>query len=209
MKSLAVLGASGHGQVVADCAELCGWQAVIFFDDTWPSLSENGVWPVRGNTELLLSSLSGFDGVLVAIGNNRIRCEKLQLLRDSGAKLVSLVHPAASVSRYASIGEGVIILAGAVVNVNARIGDGVIINTAASVDHDCRLAAGVHVSPGAHLAGEVAVGERSWIGIGASVRQQITLGCDVTVGAGAAVVQGVSDGLVVVGVPAKTVNAER
>jgi sugar O-acyltransferase (sialic acid O-acetyltransferase NeuD family) len=203
MTSLAILGASGHGRVVADCAELCGWQKIVFFDDDWPVIHANDDWPVLGNTDSLLAVLADYDGVLVAIGNNRSRCEKIRLLRKAGATLISLVHPSATVSRYASIGDGVVVLAGAVVNVNSCIGDGAIINTAASVDHDCSLAAGVHVSPGANLAGGVIVGECGWIGIGSSVRQYITLGCDVIVGAGAVVIQGVSNGLVVVGVPAK------
>lgn len=202
MKTLAILGASGHGKVVADCAELCGWQSIVFFDDAWPDLKANGHWSVHGNAESLLSSVARFDGVIVAIGNNRIRCEKLMLLREAGANLVSLVHPSVALSRYVTIGAGVVIFAGAVVNVDSRVGDGVIINTSASVDHDCVLADGVHISPGAHLAGGVTIGERSWIGIGASVRQLVSVGADVVVGAGAAVVKDVGDGLTVVGVPA-------
>ena len=202
-RRLAILGASGHGKVVADCAELCGWQSIRFFDDAWPELSDNGSWAIKGNADDLLSSVADFDGVLVAIGNNRIRCEKLQVLRQAGANLVSLVHPSAVVSRYATVGEGVVIFAGAVVNVDSRIGDGVIINTSASVDHDCVLAEGVHISPGVRLAGGVTIGERSWIGIGASVRQLVSVGADVVVGAGAAVVNDVGDGLTVVGVPAR------
>ena len=33
MKSIAILGASGHGKVVAEIAELCGFDSIIFFDD--------------------------------------------------------------------------------------------------------------------------------------------------------------------------------
>jgi len=48
MKRLAILGASGHGKVVADTAECCGWQAVEFFDDAWPQRQGNGAWLVVG-----------------------------------------------------------------------------------------------------------------------------------------------------------------
>lgn len=202
MNRLAILGASGHGKVVADCAECGGWREIVFFDDAWPGVSLNGRWSVIGATQSLLDSLSEYDGVLVAIGNNRIRYDKSAQLDHAGAKLVTVVHPAAQVSRYAHIGNGSVVFAGAVVNVDAVIGNAGIVNTGATVDHDCNLGKAVHVSPGAHLAGGVSVGDRSWIGIGASVRQMISIGADVVVGAGAAVVRDVADGQTVVGVPA-------
>lgn len=203
MNRLAVLGASGHGKVVADCAEVCGWQAVDFFDDAWPELAQNGHWSVVGNSQSLLHALSQYDGVIVAIGNNRIRSDKLRLLRNANAPLVSLIHPGAIVSRYVKLGLGSVVFASAVINVDTCIATGAIINTSASIDHDCLLADCVHVSPGARLAGGVTVGDRSWIGIGSSVRQGVAIGSDVVIGAGAAVVNDISNGRTVVGVPAR------
>ena len=203
MKKLAILGASGHGKVVADCAGLCGWEEVVFFDDAWPQLSVNGHWPVVGDTSRLMASLADFDGVIVAIGNNPIRYTKLEALRQARAPIVSLMHPAAFVSSHVVVGEGTVVFAGAVVNVDAHLGRGVIINTGATVDHDCVLGDAVHVSPGANIAGGVRVGLRSWVGIGAAVRQLVTIGDDAVVGAGAAVVRDVADGATVIGVPAR------
>lgn len=203
MKKLAILGASGHGKVAADCAGLCGWQEVAFFDDAWPQLQQNGHWPVQGDTDFLLHALTQFDGVLVAIGSNRIRQQKLKQLRDAGAALITLIHPAAAVSAFASVGAGTVVFAGAVVNVDARIGEGVIINTCASVDHDCVVGDAVHISPGAHLAGAVSVGDRSWVGLGAAVRQLVQIGSDAVVGAGAVIVKDVSSGVTVAGNPAR------
>lgn len=206
MNRLAILGASGHGKVVADTAELCGWQVIDFFDDAWPQTVRNGAWNVVGDTALLKSRLHTYDGVVVAIGNNRIRHRKLLELAEAGAPLCTLVHPAATVSCYAFVESGAVIFAGAVVNADARIGLGAILNTGCSVDHDCVLGAGVHVSPGARLAGGVRVGDLSWIGIGASVRQLVQIGGQVTVGAGAVVVSDVADQLTVTGVPAKALS---
>ncbi|TNF81274.1 acetyltransferase [Pseudomonas sp. ICMP22404] len=205
MKRLAILGASGHGKVVADTAECCGWQAIEFFDDAWPSVSSIGVWPVVGNTEDLVARVEEFDGVLVAIGNNRIRRNKIDELKASGARLPVLVHPSSTVSRYANIGPGSVVFASAVVNAYASVGGGAILNTGCSVDHDCVLGLCVHVSPGARLAGAVSVGDGSWIGIGASVRQVLSIGVNVTVGAGSTVVCDISDNMTVVGTPAREI----
>lgn len=203
MKRLAILGASGHGKVVADAAELSGWDEVVFFDDAWPKCSKNSVWPVVGNTADLLAAIKEFSGVAVAIGNNTIRLEKLNLLRNQGASLPTIVHPHAVVSRYAKIGEGSVICAGVVVNADAQIGAGVILNTGCSIDHDCLLADAVHISPGARLAGGTIVGTCAWIGIGAVTRQLITVGAYSVIGAGAAVIKNVPERTTVVGVPAQ------
>ena len=205
MNTLALLGASGHGKVVADVALTAGWKSVVFFDDAWPHRAENGHWPVVGNTASLLANLSQFDGVIVAIGNCSIRWQKQQELQAAGACMATVVHPKAIVSDYAKLGLGTVVMAGAVVNVDAVVGNACIINTCASVDHDCTLADGAHISPGAHLSGNVTVGASSWVGVGASVRQGIHIGANVMVGAGTVVVKSVSDGQTVVGNPARLI----
>ncbi|MEZ5524773.1 MAG: acetyltransferase [Pseudomonadales bacterium] len=203
MKKLAVLGASGHGKVVADLAEVTGWNEVVFFDDSHHMRIDDGRWPILGDSEQLCSTLAEYDGVIVAIGDNNVRFAKLELLKELNAPLVSLIHPGATVSAYAQIGVGCVVMAGAIINIDVVVSDGVIINTASSVDHDCILGTCVHICPGVNLAGSVIINERSWIGIGASVRQSIFIGKDVLVGAGAAVVTNLPDSVTAVGVPAR------
>jgi sugar O-acyltransferase (sialic acid O-acetyltransferase NeuD family) len=206
MKRLAILGASGHGKVVADTAECCGWQTIEFFDDAWPQVASNGVWPVVGTTNDLLKRAREFDGVLVAIGNNSVRRTKIDQLKAVGAKLPFLVHPVSIVSRYATFGPVSFFFGCAVFNAYAWVGEGSILNTGCSVDHDCIVGACVHISPGARLAGAISVGDESWIGIGASIRQVLRIGSNVIVGAGAAVVCDISDNMTVTGVPARVID---
>lgn len=205
MKRLAIVGASGHGKVVADIAECCGWEAVEFFDDAYTDQTSmlRGNWPVVGTLSDLLSGVSGYTGVIVAIGDNQVRKSISQSLLAAGANLVTLVHPLAIVSRYAEIGAGSVVVAGAVINAYAVIGSGAIINTGSSIDHDCHLDDYVHISPGVHLAGGVRIRSCCWVGIGACVKQQVTIGANVTVGAGSVVVHNILDNLTVVGVPAR------
>ncbi|WP_108444320.1 acetyltransferase [Halomonas denitrificans] len=201
--ALAILGASGHGKVVADIAAHCGWQRITFYDDAWPDRACLAHWPVVGGLDALLRDLDGVDGVVVAIGDNRVRQAKLETLRTAGAPLVSLIHPRASVSPHARLAQGCVVVAGAVINAFAELGPGCIVNTAATVDHDCRLQAGVHVAPGANLSGNVSVDRGAWIGVGAAVRQGVSIGADAVIGAGAAVVGDIAPQLTVVGVPAR------
>lgn len=199
--SLAIVGAGGHGHVVADCAEALGWGRIEFFDNA--GAAGPGPWPVVGSVEALLARLADYDAVIVGIGANRPRLELHRTLAAHGGAMATLIHPGATVSRHARVGGGSIVCAGAVVGFGAVVGEACIINTAATVDHGDRLADGVHVSPGAHLAGDVTVGECSWVGLGAAVREGVRIGRDVRVGAGAAVVAATPDGIDVVGVPAR------
>lgn len=201
-KRLAILGAGGHGRVVADCAELLGWSQIVFFDDN-PKAEMRGPWELAGTGAGLRASVADFDAFIVGIGINRIRLERQQALLAAGGRVATLIHPAATVSRHAAIGEGSVVFAGAVVNPGTTVGQACILNTGCGIDHDDQLADGVHVSPGAHLGGGVSVGEASWIGLGAAVREGISIGRDVRVGAGAVVVSDVTPGLTVIGNPAR------
>lgn len=206
MRHLAILGASGHGRVVADVAVQAGWEAVSFFDDG--EVDETSLrWPFVGNTDQLLARRQGYSAAFVAIGNNRIRMEKLELLLSSGLHLPSLVHPATTVDSSVHISDGVLVCAGVVVNCDVHIGPGVILNTACSVDHDCVLEAGVHISPGANLAGGVTCEARAWVGIGAAVCPGVRIGEETIVGAGAAVIDDLPARATAVGVPARVLPA--
>lgn len=204
MSTLVVLGAGGHGRVVAEAAlETSRWRKVVLLDDRYPELSRAGGFEVVGTLADVADLAYGDREALVAVGANARRLGLLKGLLSGGWTLPVLVHPSAWVSRSAVLGAGSVVLAQAAVNGGAQLGLGAIVNTGATIDHDCQLGDGVHVSPGAHIGGEVAIGDLSWVGIGASVRHCIQIGSGATIGAGAAVVADVKDGHTVVGVPAR------
>jgi sugar O-acyltransferase (sialic acid O-acetyltransferase NeuD family) len=207
LSQLWVLGAGGHGRVVADAARATRrWAGIVFFDDALAEGASVGGWLVQGSSaEFCACESTGVDRI-VAIGDNRHRHDAIG--RCKGPPLAVVVHPAAVVSHDAHLGAGTFVAAGAVVGIGADLGEGVIVNTGASVDHDCRLGASVHVGPGARLGGGVMVGDRSWIGLGASVRHQIRIGTDAMVGAGAVVVAAVPDNCVVAGNPARRLRSQ-
>jgi sugar O-acyltransferase (sialic acid O-acetyltransferase NeuD family) len=204
--TLAILGASGHGKVIADAAEAAGFRDIVFFDDAWPDISMNGSWAVVGTTRDLLLNLSSYSNVVVAIGNNAIRHNKLNILSDAGADLVSVVHPSAIVSPHSSLGIGSVVFAGAVVNAGAEVGAGTIVNTNAVIEHDCVLGVSCHISPSGVLAGGVRLGDRVWVGANASVRELISVGDNSVVGMGAVVTRDVAANITVVGNPARPIN---
>jgi sugar O-acyltransferase (sialic acid O-acetyltransferase NeuD family) len=205
-RNLAILGASGHGKVVADTALCSGWQKIIFYDDAYNKKNtKNGPWDIMGNTELLIKNKKNIDGVTVAIGDNIQRMKKLDILKNYGIPIVTIIHPSTVISQYSIISEGCVIFAGSIINSFSEIGKGCIINTASTIDHDCILSEGVHISPGVHLGGDVFIGEMTWIGIGATIKNGIKIGSNTIVGAGAAVINNIENNTIVVGVPAKKI----
>lgn len=193
---LIIIGASGHGKVVADCARKNGYEEIVFLDDN-ELLRNCGRYPVVGKSRMV-KELCG--DVVIAVGNARLR-QKLQRSVDT-ERLAILIHPDAVVSE-AEIGEGSVVMAGAVINPGSRIGRGCIINTSSSVDHDCFLGDFVHVSVGAHVAGNVDIGDRTWIGAGAVVSNNLRICSDCMIGAGAVVVKNLNVSGTYVGVPAR------
>lgn len=194
MKKLAIIGASGHGKVIADIALRLGYDEIFFFDDN-ENVKECAGFPVIGKCE---DSFKVEYDKIVAIGNSKIR-EKFQ----SQIKTVTLIHPEAVISRRVEIGEGTVVMAGAVINSDAVIGKGCIINTGASVDHDCVIGDYCHISVGAHVAGTCMIGKRTWIGAGAIVKNNVNICSDCIIGAGAVVIKKIYCSGTYIGVPAK------
>ena len=205
MNKLAIVGASGHGKVVADLAEVLGY-SVVFFDDAYPKQKSIEHWSVIGTFKDLFSAQKKYPNVIVAIGNNNIRFSFGCQLLQANFNLPILIHPSAIVSQYAKISAGTVVFANAVVNAFASIEAHCIINTGAIVEHDCVLGSAVHLSPNAALAGGSVIGDLSWLGIGCVTRQLITIGESVVVGANATVIKDISSHETVVGSPAISIK---
>lgn len=200
MRTLAIIGASGHGKVIADIAIKNGYTDIIFLDDN-ESILECGGHPVVGKSADIKNISAD---VIVGIGNSRIRKRIQESLNDDD--LVTLIHPDAVIADSASIGLGTVIMAGVVVNPDVLIGRGCIINTCSSLDHDCKIGNFVHVAVGSHLCGAVTVGEGTWIGAGATVSNNISICRDVVLGTGGVVVRNILEPGTYVGVPARAVR---
>lgn len=201
---LVIIGAGGHGRILAECAQAAQLEVLGFIDDNAALTGTMQLHlPILGTTSTLDKKSVLADGVLLGIGNCHLRLRLLHTFGVAHFSLPTLFHPRAWVSPSAICGAGTVVMANATVQTGSRLGAGVIINTNASVDHDSVVGDGVHICPGAHLAGDVTVGDGTLIGIGASVIPGIRIGKECVVGAGAVVIRDVPDGQRVAGVPAR------
>ena len=199
-EQIIIIGASGHGKVVADIVLQSGDYVKGFLDDSdnLPDTVE-GI-PVLGK----ISSYKKYNNCkfIVAIGNVAIRKKIVNDLKEIA--WYTAVHPSAQISCLGvTIGEGTVIMAQAVINSSVTIGEHCIINSGAVIEHDNILGDYVHISPGAVLSGTVKVGKNTHIGAGAVVKNNINIAADCLLGAGAVVVKSIEEKGTYVGIPAK------
>ena len=201
MKELVIIGAGGHGRVIADIAQKLGVYKTISFLDDGDAKETMGL-PIIGRSSDVEKYTNTAD-IFVAIGNSAVRGEFIERLLAMGANVPTLIHPSAIIGACVEIGAGTAIMAGTVINPCSKLGKGCIVNTSSSIDHDCMIGDYVHIAVGAHLAGAVSVGEKSWIGAGATVRNNVDICSNCMIGAGAVVIKDITESGTYIGVPAK------
>ena len=190
-----IIGAGGHGKVIAAIIRACYADDIVFWDDDPAAKVEGYIVKPRQDTTT--------DAVILGIGNNAIR---KRIADAAGYQYGQAFHPRSLVDGYINIGGGTVIMAGAIINPGFRIGRHVIINTGAILDHDATVEDYAHISPGAVLTGNVTVKEGAWIGAGATIVPNRTIGKWATIGAGAVVLKDVPDYAVVVGNPGRIIK---
>ena len=213
LPSVVVWGAGGHALVVADVIRLGVWEGrgralLGFLDDVNPERAGEpfGGATVLGGREQLDELLgAGINHLIIGVGDNEARLKLADLVRAKGFHLARAIHPQAILEAdiSVSVGEGTVIMAGAVVQPGCSIGENVIVNTGATVDHGCVIDDGVHIAPGAHLGGNVIVYRGAFVGMGAIVVPDVVIGPRAIVGAGSVVLENVPNDTVVYGNPAR------
>lgn len=198
MNRLVIIGAGGHGKVIADCALKNGYTEICFVDDHAKGMCMG--FPIIGTTSDLDMLNDDATDFLIGIGSNHVR---KRIAERYALPWITLVHPSAQLAVDVKLGIGTVVMAGAVINASAQVGEHCIVNTCAVVEHDNMLGDYVHISPGAALGGTVCIGSLTHIGIGAVVRNNIEISGNCTVGAGTVVVKNIDFGGTYIGVPAR------
>lgn len=209
-KPVIVVGAGGHARVLISSLKALRREIIGILDPDVKLIGQTiADIPVLGNDDTISNYAS--DSVELANGIGSVALpEKRKAIymkfKNAGYSFAKVVHPSVVVMEDVQLGEGVQIMAGAIVQTGCAIGNNAIINTGAVVDHDCIIGAHVHIAPGAVLSGGVAIGEMSHIGTAASIIQGIKIAEHVVVGAGTVVIKDITPGKKVAGNPAKEIH---
>jgi len=208
-KRLVLVGASGHGKVCAEVAELSERYTEILFLDDNPRVKRCGRYDVKGLANDFYQYINEQTEFFVSIGNHEHRQRIQEKIENAGGAITTLIHPNSVISEDASIGKGSVVMAGAVINPGTQIGKGTIINTHSSVDHDCTIGDWCHIAVGTHICGTVHIERCCWIGAGAIVSNNIRVCSNVIIGAGATVIHDLDKSGTYIGMPARIKGESR
>ena len=192
-------GSGGHAKVVLECLQSEGKKVIGFFDDLPKAKEFKGV-PILGRYSALSSPEAE---IIISIGNNGIRKKVASSVLHPFARTF---HHQSIISPDSHIGEGSVVMQGAIVQSDATIGKHVIINTRAVVEHDCVVDNFAHIGPGAVLCGLAQIGEGTLVGANAVVIPTVKVGKWCQIAAGSSVTEDIPDYSLVMGVPGKVVK---
>lgn len=197
MEKLIILGAGGHGFVIADVASQLGYNVLLWDDNI---LENNQTYKI----EQRRSEIPDNSKLIIGIGNNKTR--EIISKQYPQKNYFTLIHPQTIISKNIKIGFGSTVMPGVIINNGSKIGEHCIINTGSIIEHDCTIKNYVHISPNSTLCGNVRIGNGTWVGAGSTIIQGIKIGENVTIGAGTVVIENIPNNATVVGNPGKIIK---
>lgn len=213
---IAVIGGGGYGKVIIDIVEKAppGQFTLLGILDSRLPMGERVLgYEVIGRESDLPTLMAErlLQGVVIAVGDNWLRSKLVDSVRSMTPDIAfpNAIHPSAQVGKNVRLGQGNVVMAGAVLNSNTTVGDFCILNTNCSVDHDAKLGDFVSFAPHSCAGGEVEVGDYTAVCLGANIIHQIRIGPHTVVGAGATVLDDLPPNTVAYGTPARKVRDRR
>lgn len=205
---LVIIGAGGNSRVIIDMiAQDSRYRAVGLLDDDPVLMGQQMMGlPILGpRAKLCELARQGVRHAVIGIvgaTSMSLRRKVCQETRSAGCDIPSIIHPTAIVADSVSLGTGLLVMAGAIVNPCAVIEDDVLVNTGGIVEHDCVIEEGAFLGPGVKLAGNTRVGRYAFVGIGAVSVPGIRIGEESLVAAGTVLTRDVPARHFARGVPA-------
>lgn len=203
-KPLIFVGGGGHCKSVIEAAESAGYSILGVLD-----------MPEEVGKKILSAEVIGTDDDIPAyvdkaefvvtvgfIKNPATRIKLYNRIKEAGGKLATIIASTAHISKYATIGEGTVVMHHALVNADAEVGRNVILNTFCNIEHDAVIGDHCHISTGTMVNGECKVGERCFIGSQSVLANCISIGDDIIVGAGSLVRKSIKEKGIYSGNPA-------
>lgn len=181
MQDIIIVGAGGMGREV-----LAVLKNINVVSPTWNFLGfvDDGkqVGDIVNNTKVLggldyLQTLSNKTAVVIAISLPKIRKQLKEKITNSNIYFPTIIHPSVIISdkEFVSIGEGCLLLINTVFTTNITIGDFVIVNAGAIINHDAVINSYSTIMPGVNISTGAKVGEGCYIGTGTKISKPETI----------------------------------
>ncbi|WP_026978348.1 transferase [Flavobacterium tegetincola] len=205
-----ILGVGHNTIVYIDLAESCGYKIAGLYHYNEERTGEyvHGIPIIDSNTNLFQRESLGGMNFIVSVGENAIRTNLSNKIREMGGNIPTVIHPSAIVSKYSKISEGVVIHANSVVQADASIGKDTVLSYNTSLSHTSSVGESCYIAFNATIGAYIKVHDFVLMGQSASLvsGKLEYVGKNAVIGAGAVVINNVEADTIVIGNPAKTLD---
>lgn len=200
---LLIFPANGNGLEALDCLGTA-FRCLGFVDDT-PQKQRDGAWgyQVLGRDAFTQHPQARVLAVPGGPASYKARAQIIGSLGIAAERFATVIHPAARVSPLATIGHGVLIMAGVVITSNAVIGNHVCILANTVIHHDSSIGDWSLVGSNVTLASSCRIGANCYVGSGTSIMNGVDVGDRALVGIGSNVIRNIPAEARVVGNPTR------
>jgi sugar O-acyltransferase (sialic acid O-acetyltransferase NeuD family) len=207
MIRLAIIGSNDLGKLIAHHAANNGWKVAGFFDNRKAVGTDiENYGKVLGNVDGIedLFHNQVFDHIMVGVGYTQFKYRRSVFEMFKGKiPFANLIHKSSYVDSSVSLGEGIFMLPGCVLDMNVKIKDNVLLNTGCKIAHDSSILDHSFIGPGVTIAGNVVVDECCFLGVGSTILDNVHIPSATLIGGGAVVIKSIDRPGTYVGVPAK------
>lgn len=204
-KPLILVGGGGHCKSVIDVAESAGYTILGILDKPEEVGKQVLAYKVIGTDDDIPQYVDKAE-FLITVGQIKsaaIRKKVAERINRAGGKLATIIAPDAYVSKYASVGEGSIIMHRAFLNAEAVVGQNTIINTLTNLGHEVKVGDFCHLSTGVMVCGNVTIGNDVFVGSQSVINQGLAIVPNTIIGSLTCVNKSITESGIYAGNPAK------
>jgi len=188
MEPIILIGGGGHCISCIDVIEQTGLYQILGILDLPEKIGQKVLnYSVIGSDDDIEKFSKECPNFLITVGQIQtaaIREKIFNKVKNVGGRLPVVISPLAYVSKYASVGEGSIVMHHVLVNAGASVGVCSILNTKSLIEHEASIGDFCHISTGAIVNGQVNIGDRCFIGSNTVVANNINIIGETIVAAG-------------------------
>ena len=190
-EDIILIGGGGHCKACIDVIEEDNRYVIMGIIDFPEKIGQSILgYPIIDCDENLEKITKEFNNFFITVGfikSSKRRVELYNQIRSFGGSFPSIYSPKSHISKYAEVGEGTIVMHGAIINADAKVGNNCIINNQALIEHDVIVSDNTHISTGARINGECCIGENCFIGSGTIINHCVNVNSDIIIGSGSVV----------------------
>lgn len=168
--------------------------AAFMVDDAYVDQGSSFPLPTIGLSQLAGNLPPDRHAIVMAMGYSNVNADRRSMferLKAMGYAIETYIHPQAMIHTTFPIGEGCLVLPGALVEPEVRLGANTVVWGNVTISHHSVVGSHAWIASGAVVSGNARIGDQCFIGVNATIVNAVTVGEQVVVGAGALITKDV------------------